>query len=184
MDDDTSAPRDENTADRSWLVPRRLPVGFAPAQPILDKRVELSLPDQATTVTLSIEPTGTAHFVTEAAVPANAACADVLEIDVEVTLSTADGAFNEHFADKLLVDDPFALLVGFALDQQVTVMKAFAGPLVLKERRTDVSAMTITTFSGSGKLCHSSERQSRYSKWSFFPQALANWSMMPQLTPT
>ena len=37
-------------------------------------------------------------------------------------------------ADKLLVDDPFALLVGFALDQQVPVQKAFMGPYVLRER--------------------------------------------------
>ena len=37
-------------------------------------------------------------------------------------------------ACRLLANDPFALLVGFAIDQQVTVMKAFAGPLVLKER--------------------------------------------------
>src|SRR3954451_7376400 len=44
-----------------------------------------------------------------------------------------------HFTDsreanELLARDPFALLVGFALDQQVTVQKAFAGPLVLRER--------------------------------------------------
>jgi uncharacterized HhH-GPD family protein len=37
-------------------------------------------------------------------------------------------------ACKLLADDPFALLVGFAIDQQVPVQKAFAGPLVLKQR--------------------------------------------------
>jgi len=37
-------------------------------------------------------------------------------------------------ANELLVADPFALLVGFVLDQQVTVQKAFAGPLVLRER--------------------------------------------------
>jgi uncharacterized HhH-GPD family protein len=37
-------------------------------------------------------------------------------------------------ANELLVSDPFALLVGFALDQQVTVQKAFSGPLVLRER--------------------------------------------------
>jgi uncharacterized HhH-GPD family protein len=37
-------------------------------------------------------------------------------------------------ACKLLATDPFALLVGFAIDQQVTVQKAFAGPQVLKER--------------------------------------------------
>jgi uncharacterized HhH-GPD family protein len=37
-------------------------------------------------------------------------------------------------AAELIAQDPFALLVGFAIDQQVTVMKAFAGPQVLKER--------------------------------------------------
>jgi uncharacterized HhH-GPD family protein len=37
-------------------------------------------------------------------------------------------------ACELLARDPFALLVGFALDQQVTVPKAFAGPYVLKQR--------------------------------------------------
>lgn len=37
-------------------------------------------------------------------------------------------------ACRLLAEDPFALLVGFAIDQQVTVQKAFAGPLALKRR--------------------------------------------------
>lgn len=37
-------------------------------------------------------------------------------------------------ACTLLGEDPFALLVGFAIDQQVTVQKAFAGPLALKRR--------------------------------------------------
>jgi hypothetical protein len=37
-------------------------------------------------------------------------------------------------ACKLLAEDPFALLVGFAIDQQVPVQKAFAGPYVLKQR--------------------------------------------------
>ncbi len=37
-------------------------------------------------------------------------------------------------ADRLLVADPFALLVGFALDQQVSVQKAFSGPLELRRR--------------------------------------------------
>jgi len=41
---------------------------------------------------------------------------------------------NDPAACKLLADDPFALLVGFAIDQQVPVQKAFAGPQVLKER--------------------------------------------------
>ncbi|MGI9117240.1 MAG: HhH-GPD-type base excision DNA repair protein [Gaiellales bacterium] len=37
-------------------------------------------------------------------------------------------------ADRLLAADPNALLIGFALDQQVTVQKAFAGPAVLRAR--------------------------------------------------
>jgi uncharacterized HhH-GPD family protein len=37
-------------------------------------------------------------------------------------------------ADALIAQDAFALLVGFALDQQVPVQKAFMGPLVLRER--------------------------------------------------
>ena len=37
-------------------------------------------------------------------------------------------------ADALLAADPLALLVGFVLDQQVTVQKAFAGPLELRRR--------------------------------------------------
>jgi len=37
-------------------------------------------------------------------------------------------------ADTLLAVDPLALLIGFVLDQQVTVQKAFAGPLELQRR--------------------------------------------------
>jgi len=37
-------------------------------------------------------------------------------------------------ANRLIASDPFALLVGFALDQQVTVPTAFAGPLKIKQR--------------------------------------------------
>jgi uncharacterized HhH-GPD family protein len=37
-------------------------------------------------------------------------------------------------ADELIAREPFALLVGFALDQQVPVQTAFAGPLKLKQR--------------------------------------------------
>jgi uncharacterized HhH-GPD family protein len=37
-------------------------------------------------------------------------------------------------ADRLIARDPNALLIGFVLDQQVTVQKAFSGPLVLRER--------------------------------------------------
>src|SRR2546423_12242442 len=41
---------------------------------------------------------------------------------------------EDDAANRLLAEDPFALLVGFALDQQVTVQQAFLGPLRLKER--------------------------------------------------
>jgi uncharacterized HhH-GPD family protein len=37
-------------------------------------------------------------------------------------------------ADALIAQDPFALLVGFALDQQVPVPTAFSGPLKIKQR--------------------------------------------------
>src|ERR671923_2094860 len=44
-----------------------------------------------------------------------------------------------HFTDsdeanELIASDPLALLIGFALDQQVTVQKAFSGPLAILER--------------------------------------------------
>jgi uncharacterized HhH-GPD family protein len=41
---------------------------------------------------------------------------------------------DDEEACRLLAEDPFALLVGFALDQQVTVQQAFLGPLRLKQR--------------------------------------------------
>lgn len=37
-------------------------------------------------------------------------------------------------ANALIAQDAMALLIGFALDQQVTVQKAFSGPLAIKER--------------------------------------------------
>ena len=37
-------------------------------------------------------------------------------------------------ANRLLAEDPAALLIGFVLDQQVPVQKAFVGPFVLRER--------------------------------------------------
>ncbi len=37
-------------------------------------------------------------------------------------------------ADELLARDPLALLIGFALDQQVPVQTAFSGPLKVKQR--------------------------------------------------
>jgi len=53
---------------------------------------------------------------------------------------------NDAEANELLAADPFALLVGFVLDQQVTVRAAFSGPLKLKQRlgRLDPAALAAT----------------------------------------
>ena len=46
-------------------------------------------------------------------------------------------------ANVLIATDPMALLIGFALDQQVTVQKAFTGPLALRERLGTLDAGAI-----------------------------------------
>ncbi len=46
-------------------------------------------------------------------------------------------------ANALLASDPMALLIGFALDQQVSVQKAFSGPLALKERVGTLDAAAL-----------------------------------------
>jgi uncharacterized HhH-GPD family protein len=46
-------------------------------------------------------------------------------------------------ANALIATDPMALLVGFALDQQVTVQKAFMGPLVIRERVGSLEATAL-----------------------------------------
>ncbi len=48
-------------------------------------------------------------------------------------------------ANALIAADPMALLVGFVLDQQVTVQKAFTGPLALRERLGTLDAATLAT---------------------------------------
>jgi uncharacterized HhH-GPD family protein len=55
-----------------------------------------------------------------------------------------------HFTDsdeanELIARDPLALLVGFALDQQVTVQKAFSGPLELRRRLGAFDAETLAS---------------------------------------
>ncbi|HEY3542773.1 MAG TPA: HhH-GPD-type base excision DNA repair protein [Gaiellaceae bacterium] len=52
---------------------------------------------------------------------------------------------QDEEACRLLAEDPFALLVGFALDQQVTVPTAFAGPLKIKQRVGTLDPRTIAT---------------------------------------
>jgi uncharacterized HhH-GPD family protein len=46
-------------------------------------------------------------------------------------------------ANELIAKDPLALLIGFALDQQITVQTAFTGPLKLKQRIGGLDARTI-----------------------------------------
>ncbi len=41
---------------------------------------------------------------------------------------------GDEAADRLIATDPLALLIGFSLDQQVSVQKAFSGPLELTRR--------------------------------------------------
>jgi len=48
-------------------------------------------------------------------------------------------------ANALIASDPMALLVGFELDQQITVQKAFTGPLALRERLGAVDAATLAS---------------------------------------
>jgi uncharacterized HhH-GPD family protein len=50
---------------------------------------------------------------------------------------------DDDDANALLARDPLALLIGFALDQQVTVQKAFSAPQELQERLGSLDAATI-----------------------------------------
>lgn len=52
-------------------------------------------------------------------------------------------------ADRLLAADPLALLIGFVLDQQVTVQKAFSGPLELRRRIGTLDAREIAQMNSS-----------------------------------
>jgi uncharacterized HhH-GPD family protein len=48
-------------------------------------------------------------------------------------------------ANTLLAQEPMALLIGFALDQQVPVPTAFSGPLKIKQRVGTLDAHTLAT---------------------------------------
>jgi uncharacterized HhH-GPD family protein len=49
-------------------------------------------------------------------------------------------------ADRLIAADPNALLIGFVLDQQVTVQKAFAGPLEIRRRLGTLDPAKLASF--------------------------------------
>lgn len=48
-------------------------------------------------------------------------------------------------ADRLLSDNPLALLIGMLLDQQVAMEVAFAGPLKIQQRIGTIDANTLAT---------------------------------------
>jgi uncharacterized HhH-GPD family protein len=50
---------------------------------------------------------------------------------------------EDDTANALLADEPMALLLGFLLDQQVTVQKAFSGPLAIRERVGSLDAAAL-----------------------------------------
>ena len=52
---------------------------------------------------------------------------------------------GDDAADRLLASEPMALLIGFALDQQVPVQKAFSGPWVLVQRLGTIDAKALAT---------------------------------------
>jgi uncharacterized HhH-GPD family protein len=57
---------------------------------------------------------------------------------------------DDPAACELLAQDPFALLMGFAIDQQVPVQKAFAGPLALKQRVGTLDPRKLATLDLEG----------------------------------
>jgi len=63
------------------------------------------------------------------------------------TITTTDRLHytGDDEADRLLASDPMALLIGFALDQQVSVQKAFSGPKVLLQRLGSLDAKRLAT---------------------------------------
>ncbi len=76
---------------------------------------------------------------------------------------------GEPEADALLVSDPLALLIGFTLDQQVTVQKAFAGPLEIRRRLGTLDAAALAAVDPTTFAAAFSERPAIHR----FPGAMA-----------
>jgi uncharacterized HhH-GPD family protein len=53
---------------------------------------------------------------------------------------------GDEAADRLLTDDPLALLIGMLLDQQVAMETAFSGPLKVAQRVGSVDAATLASY--------------------------------------
>jgi uncharacterized HhH-GPD family protein len=78
---------------------------------------------------------------------------------------------GDDAADRLLAQDPLALLIGFALDQQVTVQKAFGGPLELTKRTgRPLDARSIAAMDPGELVAIFQERPALHR----FPGAMAN----------
>ena len=72
-------------------------------------------------------------------------------------------------ADALLASDPLALLIGFVLDQQVTVQKAFAGPAELRRRLGTLDAAALAAIEPGAFAAAFAERPALHR----FPGAMA-----------
>ncbi|MFN2450759.1 MAG: HhH-GPD-type base excision DNA repair protein [Candidatus Dormibacteria bacterium] len=56
---------------------------------------------------------------------------------------------DDDEANRLIAGDPLALLIGFVLDQQITVEKAFLGPKLLRERVGTLDPGTLARLDGA-----------------------------------
>lgn len=72
-------------------------------------------------------------------------------------------------ADRFLASDPLALLIGFELDQQVTVQKAFVGPLELRRRLGHLDAARVAAMDADALAAVFRERPALHR----FPGAMA-----------
>jgi hypothetical protein len=83
-------------------------------------------------------------------------------------------------ADTLLATDPMAMLIGFVLDQQVSVQKAFSGPLELKRRIGTLDAAVIAGMD-AGDL---SNRPDKAAYFRVFRPVFAHFAAARRLTRT
>ena len=76
---------------------------------------------------------------------------------------------GDEEADRLLADDPTAMLIGFVLDQQVTVQKAFHGPLDILRRVGTIDARELAAMDPARLAAAFAERPAIHR----FPSAMA-----------
>ena len=71
---------------------------------------------------------------------------------------------GDEQADALLDSDPFALLIGMLLDQQVTMESAFAGPVKIQQRlgSLDPAAIAAADPEAFADLCRTPPAVHRY----------------------